>query len=321
MFGEWMQRSDCTCVEPSFEPTKHACCMRMTENIFEAALRHWDDPMSFFAVTQYNAKLAKNQYMRSKEASFGGKMKDWMKQYKDMKYTKSPFNVLKTLLIEFGKEGKEDMIKAYGVDQTLNFVFAEGEDKKEMDTYMAENMGLDMGIMQGWRELIMKIIRTALFEAEKKEEALVEIFRAIRDMETIKERMAILEMNGDEMQMWDVMELMTRASNYEEELKPIDVVRCTLQMFMIWTKDEVKAAPVDQTEQTDEIAADVTNRRRRQTDEVEEAASAEEEDVSDMEQWFIDNNMEKPETEEMKQFWELLDIIDMAYENPLEAKF
>merc|ERR1712066_536173 len=41
MFGQWVQRSDCQCNVEEFKPTKHACCMRMTQNIFETAVANW----------------------------------------------------------------------------------------------------------------------------------------------------------------------------------------------------------------------------------------------------------------------------------------
>merc|ERR1711881_515669 len=106
MFGKWYQRKDCKCKSEELEPTKHACCMRFTQNIFEAAVNETNgdilaDPMKFFATTQYNAKMTKNWYMQKKENMMMGKLKDWMKQYKEMKYTKSPFQVAGTLINDF----------------------------------------------------------------------------------------------------------------------------------------------------------------------------------------------------------------------------
>merc|ERR1739848_294521 len=125
-----------------------------------------------------------------------------MKQYKDMKYTKSPFKVARTLLLEFG-ESMDDLTKMYGVQATMNFAMAEKEEQVEIDS----QLDMDADLAQGWRKLILHILQSALYGAENQEEALAEVFQAIKDMQTVKERMSWT--NGN-LEVWEMMEIMTR---------------------------------------------------------------------------------------------------------------
>merc|ERR1712048_1434831 len=287
MFGEWIKREDCQCNSEQFKPTKHSCCMRMTQNIMESAVKYWDQPDHFFAITHYNAMLDKKSYMQSNDgARTMYKLKEWMQQYKDMKYRRSPFDVMRTLKLEFMNGGQFDsMVKMYGADEALGFIFAEGEDK---------------------------------------EKALIEIFRAMRDCKELKERMWLKKQMGEEISHWEIMEMLTREVNYHEELKPIDVVRGVMQMWMMWSmedemKDEIAttqesttadAYTTEDVNTTEDSTTEASARKRREAD-------MSEEDIKS----FYENNMEMPNPDDMKAYYKMLDIIELAYQNPIEAKF
>ena len=246
MFGDWVNREDCKCNAEEFKPTKHACCMRMTQNIFESAVKYWDKPMHFFAITHYNAKLDKMQYMKENEgAQTMYKMKEWMSQYKDMKYRRDPFSVMKTLKLDFMNGGQFDsMVSMYGAGEALKFVFAQGEEKVAMDM-KAVAEGKDLGMMEGTRKLIFTILQSALYDAEKKEEALIEIFRAMRDCTEMKKRMMLKKKMGEEINKWEVMEMLTRETKYQEELQPVDVVRQVMQVWMMWSMEDEMTDMID----------------------------------------------------------------------------
>merc|ERR1712048_460913 len=330
MFGEWIKREDCQCNSEQFKPTKHSCCMRMTQNIMESAVKYWGQPDHFFAITHYNAMLDKKSYMQSNDgARTMYKLKEWMQQYKDMKYRRSPFDVMRTLKLEFMNGGQFDsMVKMYGADEALGFIFAEGEDKIKMDMAAVEE-GKDLGILEGSRKLMFTILQSALYDAEDKEKALIEIFRAMRDCKELKERMWLKKQMGEEISHWAIMEMLTREVNYHEELKPIDVVRGVMQMWMMWSmedemKDEIATTQesttadayttedVNTTEDstTEDSTTEASARKRREAD-------MSEEDIKN----FYENNMEMPNPDDMKAYYKMLDIIELAYQNPIEAKF
>merc|ERR1712151_1473501 len=91
--------------------------------------------------------------------------------------------------------------------------------------------GKDLGEMEGTRKLIFTILQSALYDAEDKEKALVEIFRAMRDC-TVKKEM------GEQINHWEIMEMLTRDVDYMTELQPIDVVRQVMQMWIMWGMEE-----------------------------------------------------------------------------------
>merc|ERR1719162_1554133 len=93
-------------------------------------------------------------------------------------------------------------------------------------------------MMEGTRKLIFTILQSALYDAEKKEEALIEIFRAMRDCTEMKKRMMLKKKMGEEINKWEVMEMLTRETKYTEELQPIDVVRQVMQVWMMWSMED-----------------------------------------------------------------------------------
>merc|ERR1711970_1287803 len=104
--------------------------------------------------------------------------------------------------------------------------------------------GKDLGYMEGTRKLMFTILQSALYDADDREKALVDIFRAMRDCTEMKERMWMKKMMGEEIDLWKMMEMMTKETNYHEELAPIDVVRQVMQMWIMWgMEDEMKNMP------------------------------------------------------------------------------
>jgi hypothetical protein len=189
-------------------------------------------------------------------------------------------------------------------------------------------------MMEGTRKLIFTILQSALYDAEKKEEALIEIFRAMRDCTEMKKRMMLKKEMGEEINKWEVMEMLTRETKYTQELQPIDVVRQVMQVWMMWSMEdemtdmyeekttdapmttldaatETLEAATEPIEAVTDSSSDTIARKRR------EAESMTEEEIKT----FYEDNMELPESGDMEAFYKMLDIIEQAYNNPIQAKF
>ena len=148
-----------------------------------------------------------------------------------------------------------------------------------------QQQGMSVEYYQGARWLLKTIISTAVMESEDSEKALMEIFRAIRDMQFVKHKFEMHEhWKSGSYSAMEIMIDMERARPYEERLQSIDVVRTALAIFASGAIEEYR-----------KNVADMSN----DTDAGEEHATK----------------------EEMECFWKFLEVIEMAYEDPLEAYF